>query len=167
MEIENELREIGEGLLIAVVIYLILQASLMVTLGVERPLYVVISGSMEPTYYEGDILVVKRANPYTIQEGDIIVFESPSGGIPIVHRVFDVETKDGIPYFVTKGDHNNTVDIYYQFSHPGVPPEHVIGKPVFRIPKLGWGQIKLRELIVYLRTTFRNLGEVIRCPQMI
>ncbi|MBU6996249.1 MAG: signal peptidase I [Theionarchaea archaeon] len=167
MEMENELREIGEGFLIAVVIYLIIQASLMVTLGVERPLYVVISGSMEPTYYEGDILVVKRANPYTIEEGDIIVFESPSGGIPIVHRVFDVEIAGGIPYFVTKGDHNNSLDVYYQFSYPGVPPEQIIGKPIFRIPKLGWGQIKLRELGMYLRMQFKNLGEVIRCPQIV
>ncbi|MBU7015157.1 MAG: signal peptidase I [Theionarchaea archaeon] len=167
MEMENELREVGEGLLIAVVIYLIIQASLMVTLGVERPLYVVISGSMEPTFYEGDILVVKRADPYTLEEGDIIVFESPSGGIPIVHRVFEVETKDGVPYYITKGDHNNSLDIYYQFSYPGVPPERVIGKPVFRIPKLGWAQIKLRELFVFLRTRFRELGEVIRCPQIV
>jgi signal peptidase len=155
MDWKHELREIAEGVIIAVILYLIIQATLMVTLGVERPLYVVISGSMEPVYYEGDILVVGRADVNAMEVGDIIVFDSPSGGIPIVHRVNKVIEEGENRYFVTKGDNNLTLDNYYQNVYPGIPEDHIIGKPVLKIPKVGWLQIWLKQLI-----------DVIRCPYL-
>jgi len=145
--------EIIEGVLIAVALYLLIQASLMVTLGVEKSLYVVISGSMEPTYERGDVLVVKRVDVDAIEKGDIIVFDSPYGGIPIVHRVHDIKTEGEERYFVTKGDANPFPDPYYQPNNPGIPEEHVIGEPFIKIPKIGMVQIWLRRLI-----------DVIRCP---
>jgi signal peptidase len=154
MDWKHELREFGEGIIIAVILYLIIQASLMVVLGVEKPLYVVISGSMEPTYERGDILVVGRVDALSIEEGDIIVFDSPFGGIPIVHRVYEIKIEGDNRFFVTKGDNNPFQDPYYQPNYPGIPPEHIIGKPLVKIPKIGLIQIWARELI-----------NVIRCPQ--
>lgn len=147
MDWKRELREIGEGIIIAVILYLIIQACLMVTFGVEKPLYVVISGSMEPTYQKGDILVVGRVDVNTIQEGDIVVFDSPFGGIPIVHRVHEIRNEEENTYFVTKGDNNPFPDPYYQDTYPGIPEEHIIGKPVIKIPKIGWVQIGFRKLL--------------------
>ncbi len=155
MDWKRELRDLGEGIIIAVILYLIIQATLMVTLGVEKPLYVVISGSMEPVYEEGDILVVKRMDVDLIEKGDIIVFDSPHGGIPIVHRVYAVKTEGGKRYFVTKGDNNAAPDTYYQDIYPGIPGERIIGEPFLRIPKVGWIQIWFRQLI-----------DVIRCPYL-
>jgi len=166
MDWKHELREIGEGIIIAVILYLIIQACLMVTLGVEKPLYVVISGSMEPTYLKGDILVVGRIDVDKIQEGDIIVFDSPFGGIPIVHRVHEVRTEGEKRYFITKGDNNPFPDPYYQDSYPGIPAQHVIGKPVIKLPKIGWVQIWLRQLlekIGVLRIGFHGFVGVMRC----
>lgn len=153
MNWKKELRELAEGIIIAVILYLIIQACLMVTLGVEKPLYVVISGSMEPTYERGDILVVGRVDVDNIEEGDIIVFDSPFGGIPIVHRVHEIRTEGEIRYFVTKGDNNPFQDPYYQPTFPGIPAEHIIGKPLVKIPKIGMIQI-----------WFRRLLDVMRCP---
>jgi signal peptidase len=154
MDMERELREIGEGITIAVCVYLLLQASVMVVLGVEKPLYVVISGSMEPVYYKGDILVVKGTDVNQIEAGDIIVFDSPFGGIPIVHRVYRVEYDGETPYFITKGDNNNTIDTYYQNSYPGIPPDHIIGEPFLKIPRIGIVQIWLRELVRGIRCLY-------------
>lgn len=154
MDWKNELREAAEGIIIAIILYLIIQASLMVTLGVEKPLYVVISGSMEPTYEKGDILVVKGVDVNTIEKGDIIVFDSPFGGIPIVHRVFEIRIDGEKRFFITKGDNNPSPDNYYSPPHPGIPEEHIIGVPFIKIPKIGWFQIWLREIIDNVR----------RCP---
>ena len=154
MDWKNELREAAEGIIIAIILYLIIQASLMVTLGVEKPLYVVISGSMEPTYEKGDILVVKGVDVINIEKGDIIVFDSPFGGIPIVHRVFDIRIDGEKRFFTTKGDNNPSPDNYYTPQHPGIPEEHIIGVPFIKIPKIGWFQIWLREFIDSVR----------RCP---
>ncbi len=155
MSLKDELWELGEAILTAVILYLIIQASLMVTLGVEKPLYVVISGSMHPTYMEGDILVVKRVNVDTLEVGDIIVFDSPFGGIPIVHRIYEIRSEGGSRFFVTKGDGNATVDGYFQQQYPGIPGEHIIGTPIFKIPKLGYFQMWLNKFI-----------DVMRCPPL-
>lgn len=157
MDWKKELREAAEGVIIALILYLIIQATLMVTLGVEKPLYVVISGSMEPVYNAGDVLVVKRVDINTIEKGDIIVFDSPFGGIPIVHRVYQVKTEGETPYFVTKGDHNFAPDDYYQTEYPGIPPGKVIGEPILKIPWIGRVQIWIRKYIV----------QGIKCPQLV
>lgn len=180
MDLKNDFREIAEGIIIAVILYLIIQACFMVALGVERPLYVVISGSMEPVYKEGDILLVGRVDVDKIEKGDIIVFHSSSGGIPVVHRVYEVRTEGGRRYFVTKGDNNESLDIYYQYDpydYPGIPPEKIIGKPLIKIPKVGWAQIWLRKILnlvstwlreffSLLQTWWRQLIDVIRCPYL-
>ena len=154
MDWKNELREVGEAIIIAVLLYLLLQATFMVSLGVSKPLYVVISGSMYPVYQEGDILIVKATDVDSLGVGDIIVFDSPHGGIPIVHRVYQIRVDDENRYFITKGDNNPMPDSYYNPPLPGIPEEHIIGKPVVKIPKVGLFQI-------WLRRFYEN---VIRCP---
>ena len=47
-----------------------------------------ISGSMEPSYYRGDILFLMRKE--TIEPGDIVVYSLESEAIPIVHRAITV-----------------------------------------------------------------------------
>lgn len=36
--------------------------------------YTVLSGSMEPTYHTGSLIYVKKVDPYTIRDGQVITF---------------------------------------------------------------------------------------------
>lgn len=57
----------------------------------ESPVVVVLSGSMEPAFYRGDLLFLSM--PATqLRVGDITVYKVPGAEIPIVHRV--IETHD-------------------------------------------------------------------------
>jgi len=96
------------------------------------------SESMEPTYYRGDIVIVRRGDPREIKVGDVIVFREPNGNDLILHRVVYIEERDGKLYFLTKGD--NPVTNPYIDSWGGqywVPEDLVVGKLVGRVPYLG------------------------------
>lgn len=45
---------------------------------------------MEPAMWRGDILVVNNNENRTIEVGDIVVYHSFTGEIPIVHRVLNI-----------------------------------------------------------------------------
>ena len=51
----------------------------------ESPVVVVLSGSMEPDYYRGDILFLSFWNTPIIV-GDVVVYKIRDQEIPIVHR---------------------------------------------------------------------------------
>jgi len=140
--IKKELKDIA----IAVGVFLLIQGVLYAALGVFPPYRVINSGSMIPTYYEGDVIFIKKVDPSQLQVEDILVFRSKGGGIPIVHRIIDVVEEDGVFYFATKGDNNAFQDTYY---HPlkGVPESEIIGVPVLKIPKIGLISIYLRKLL--------------------
>lgn len=63
---------------------------------------VVLSGSMEPTYSAGDLLIVKKTDHY--QTGDIVVYQS--GRRLVVHRITDMNGET----VTTQGDANNAPD---------------------------------------------------------
>lgn len=96
--------------------------------------YVVLSGSMEPTYHTGSLIYVKKADPFTIEAGTPITFMMDEDTIA-THRVVEVvpdETDSTVVRFRTKGDANDAVDgslVHYK---------NVIGTPVFSIPYLGY-----------------------------
>ena len=62
----------------------------------------VLSGSMEPTFSKGTLLIVKETDD--IQTGDIVVYQS--GSELIVHRVINIDKNQ----ITTKGDANNAAD---------------------------------------------------------
>jgi len=66
--------------------------TLVVTLNTECPAVVVLTGSMEPGYYRGDILVVTHWNEPLIP-GDVVVYNLVKQEIPIVHRVVIVQER--------------------------------------------------------------------------
>lgn len=129
---------------VAIGIFLLIQVVLYASLGVFPPYRVISSSSMEPVYYEGDVVFIKKVDPSTLEVRDIIVFEARGGGIPIVHRIVEIVVEDGARYFVTMGDNNSFRDTYYD---PGVPGSYVIGTPVLKIPKVGWISIYVRKLL--------------------
>ena len=101
--------------------------------------YVVLSGSMLPTIKIKDVVVTKKIPEEELEVGDIITFISPDqrfGGISVTHRIIDkiYDESDGIYKYRTQGDNNNIAD-----SVP-VPNSNILGKVIFKIPRLGYIQ---------------------------
>ena len=146
--------------IIAVIVVLSFNQMLSLGLRTNSPLVVVISGSMEPTYYGStrtendlrkDMLIVQGAEPSTIKVGDVIVFNYINHtveDIPIVHRVTRVyqDNETGDYWFSTKGDNpysNNGFaipEVYYgnlRIDELNIHESRLVGKIVGRIPYLG------------------------------
>ena len=99
--------------------------------------FTVLSGSMEPAYYPGDLLYVKEVPIADIKVGDPLTFVLNEDLVVATHRVIEIKTitdDEGqrATYFLTKGDNNETAD-----NEP-VHEKNVIGVPQFHIPKLGY-----------------------------
>lgn len=101
--------------------------------------YVVLTGSMLPEIKVKDVVVTKKYDPKDLEVGDVITFLSSDvrlKDIVVTHRIvakFYDETT-GKYSFQTKGDANNTVDFTLAQDY------NVIGKVIFKIPKLGYIQ---------------------------
>ena len=59
----------------------------------ESPIVVVLTGSMEPAFFRGDLLFVTHWQE-EMTGGDIIVYSLPNQDIPIVHRAMYVQELD-------------------------------------------------------------------------
>lgn len=92
--------------------------------------YVIVQGhSMEPTYEDGDLVIVREASHY--RQGDVIAFHA--GGTfddpaRVIHRIVG---DAGGGAFKTQGDNRDRTD-------PWEPtPDDVIGRAVLHIPEAG------------------------------
>ena len=56
-------------------------------------MYSIFSGSMEPAFYRGDLLLLTNHREEPIRAGDIVVFRIEGRDIPIVHRIIKVHEK--------------------------------------------------------------------------
>ena len=96
---------------------------------------IVLTESMEDKIFDGDIIIVKSiAGKDVRKEESVISFFDPAGnGTSVVtHRVIDIEDRNGVLYFQTKGDNNNTEDRVW------VPETNLVGEWTgIRIPLLG------------------------------
>ncbi len=89
------------------------------------------SGSMEPAIKTGSIVAVKPAEQYQI--GDIITFINPRmPDKPVTHRIADIETVEGEPFYITQGDANNAPD------QRRVRAREITGKVLFDLPYIGY-----------------------------
>lgn len=82
----------------------------------------VLSGSMEPTFSKGTLLLVKDTQ--NVQEGDIVVYQSRDE--LIVHRIISLSGDE----VITQGDANNVADEPFDRSQ-------IKGKVIGWIPLLG------------------------------
>lgn len=120
------------GLLVTIVFVFIVALGWIKFSGMQ--VFTIVSGSMEPVYQVGSIVVVKDKDPCLIQEGDVISFKLGESTV-VTHRVLEVlpDPDDcNNVVFKTKGDANSLVDGGY------VKAESVIGVPVMEIPYLGF-----------------------------
>jgi len=89
--------------------------------------FTVLSGSMEPTVPVGSIIFTQKFPSYRIN--DVIAFKR--NNIVVTHRIVDIEDKNNILYYKTKGDANNTVDTDL------VSNFDILGKSFYYVPYLG------------------------------
>lgn len=98
-------------------------------------LYTVISPSMTPNIDVYDVVFVEKASEKNLKVDDVITFYSTNamfGNTPITHRIVEIldVPNTGTMYRV-KGDANESAD------NEKVIPQNIVGKVVFKIPKLG------------------------------
>ncbi len=70
----------------------------------------IVTGSMEPTIYKDEYVIVKKADTSKLEFGDIIAYYSEAPDIKgrlVIHRIVEVQP-DGT--FILKGDANSTAD---------------------------------------------------------
>ncbi|WP_407382047.1 signal peptidase I [Methanobrevibacter sp.] len=97
---------------------------LIVVLIAAQHLNVVVSGSMEPVFYRGDIVAIEKADFFGIHEfnasevevGDIVVYNAAWFEQPVIHRIINIVEINGTTMYVIKGDNNNRTDPYYVTS---------------------------------------------------
>ncbi|MDR2967445.1 MAG: signal peptidase I [Methanobacteriaceae archaeon] len=127
---------------------------IIVGLLIAQHMNVVVSGSMEPTLYKGDIVFIEKSNffgineftPNEVEVGDIVVYNAEWFPNPVIHRVINKTDINGTIYFTIKGDHNSDSDPFL------VPPSRItdkvvtIGNQPLIIPKIGYITIWLKGL---------------------
>ncbi|NJE05049.1 signal peptidase I [Thermococcus sp. M36] len=132
-----------------------LQAGLKMVLHTDSPLVIVVSGSMEPVFYRGDVVLLKGINEDSIDEihvDDVIVYKRPGYEYPIIHRVREITTVElngrVEKCFVTWGDNNWAPDPPYPTPYgtvPCVPAYAVENKALLVFPKIGLIPLIIRE----------------------
>lgn len=127
---------------------------LIIVLLVASHLNVVVSGSMEPVFYRGDIVVVEKADffgiqefdPNTVQVGDIVVYNAVWYNSPVIHRVINITEINGTTLYMIKGDNNDVPDPYYVKADQIRDRVVTFGDSPVVIPKLGYITIFLKGL---------------------
>lgn len=128
---------------------LMIWKGLMVVTGSESPIVVVLSGSMEPAFYRGDLLFLTNYQDEPIQAGEILVFKVKGRDIPIVHRVIKLhENSTGEVKILTKGDNNMGDDregMIYAQRQNWVTRDEVIGRARGFLPFVGMVTILMND----------------------
>lgn len=93
----------------------------------------ILTGSMEPTYPPGTLIIVKPVDVSEIAIGDPITYQLKSGEPEVVtHRAVAISSVNGELLFTTRGD-NNAVD-----DPAPVRPVQVRGTVWYSVPYIGY-----------------------------
>ena len=127
---------------------------LIIVLIAAQHLNVVVSGSMEPAFYRGDIVLIQKADFLGIHEfnvddikvGDVVVYNAEWFEQPVIHRVIDIVDINGTTMYKIKGDNNKAPDPYYVNKSQIVSKVVTWGDNLVVIPKIGYLSLWLRGL---------------------
>jgi len=97
--------------------------------------FVILTGSMAPALPVGTVVMTKQMPTYS--KNDVIAFKKDDKNV--THRIVEVENKNNVFSYKTRGDANNVADIDL------VRKDNVLGKMIFSIPYLG-------TFILFLKT---------------
>ena len=116
----------GSYLGLFVAMSLLLWVTLLILGYLPVKVFLVQSGSMEPSIMTGDVVVVSSNDAYRLNE--VITFKDKINRV-VTHRVVDAKDVDT---YITKGDANKNED------RETVAFNQIIGKVVLVVPKLGY-----------------------------
>ncbi|HWM34704.1 MAG TPA: signal peptidase I [Pseudolysinimonas sp.] len=127
---------IGLGLSAGLLAFVALIAALVVVVpaATGSTPYTILTTSMEPGMPPGTLIIVKPADPQTIQIGDIVTYQIRSGEPEVItHRVVQIvqSTIDGERRFITQGDNNGSPD-------PEIKPGQIRGVVWYAVPWIGY-----------------------------
>ena len=95
--------------------------------------FTILTGSMEPGYDVGDVVIDEEIAPLEARRGDVVTFHDPHrGGALVTHRVVRVRTDGAKVSFVTKGDANDAEERW------AVAAGGTVERVRMRVPKVGW-----------------------------
>jgi signal peptidase len=113
---------------------------------VAQHMNVVVSGSMEPVLYRGDIVIIDT-NPSTVQVGDIVVYQATWFPQPVIHRVTKIgQDQSGNTVMITKGDNNAAPDQAPVYTNQIISKVVSINGLPLVIPKVGYVTLWIRGL---------------------
>ncbi|EIM87494.1 signal peptidase I [Stereum hirsutum FP-91666 SS1] len=139
----------------------------------ESPIVVVLSGSMEPAFYRGDLLFLTNPLGARYQTGDIVVYKIMGEKFPIVHRILEThdvslpQLRSGKPInypssndqlLLTKGDNNPADDIELYRGLEWLERKHVVGKVRGFLPYVGYVTIAMNDFPRLKYALFGVLG---------
>lgn len=113
----------------------------------------VVSPSMEPDIYVGDVVVFGRSKAYAV--GDVVTYYEPLSDIYITHAIIREESGT----FITQGINNSSPD-----PNP-VSPEQILGEVLFTIPGVG-GAMEFLQSPAGMLILFAALGLLIFLPEL-
>lgn len=127
---------------------------LIIVLIAAQHLNVVVSGSMEPAFYRGDIVLVEKAdflginefNASDVKVGDVVVYDAAWYDQPVIHRIINITDINGTTVYVIKGDNNDSPDPYYVTSSQIKEKVVTVDDNLVVIPKIGYLSLWLRGL---------------------
>ena len=127
---------------------------LIIVLIAAQHLNVVVSGSMEPAFYRGDIVLIEKADFFGIHEfnvddvevGDVVVYDAKWFNQPVIHRIINITDINGTTMYMIKGDNNNAPDPYYVSPNQIQSKVVTFGDNLVVIPKIGYLSLWLRGL---------------------
>jgi signal peptidase len=96
--------------------------------------YTILTGSMQPKYPPGTLVVIKPVDPAALAVGDVATYQLHSGDPTVVtHRIVAVsQNMKGEYLFQFRGDANNVADDKW------VMPIQIKGRLWYAVPWLGW-----------------------------
>lgn len=122
--------------------------TLILLTGSDSPVVVVLSGSMEPAFYRGDILFLNMGTA-PLRTGEIVVYNAEEeSSIPVVHRIIEVHERQDSKYvdILTKGDNNPGNDRQlFRRGRRWLQQEHIIGRAVGFLPGVGMITIVMND----------------------
>lgn len=141
MDLKKDFKGSVLYIILGVILAFGINQGLALALSTDIPVVAVESNSMIPTFYRGDILVLRGTNIEDLIIGDIIVFSPDSQETPVVHRVVKINDDDSVQ---TKGDAN----IGQLPFETRIREEQIHGKIITIIPYLGWVKIGITEYLL-------------------
>ena len=95
----------------------------------------VVSDSMAPTFNAGDLIIIRKCDPATLNQGDIVTFHTIINNEFALntHRIAEIQDQGGVRSYVTKGDNNAIADTHI------ISDGDIVGRYVGKLP--GFGKI--------------------------